>query len=63
MLWMYQRMMQGANPTAWPAYSCPTLPGASIAVLVPIVLLIFWIGLYPKPFLDRAGPSLDAVNP
>ncbi len=60
MLWMYQRMMQG--PTRQPAgVQLSDITRREIAVLVPIVLLIFWIGLYPKPFLDRAGPSLDAV--
>ncbi len=61
MLWMYQRMMQG--PTRQPAgVQLSDITRREIAVLVPIVLLIFWIGLYPKPFLDRAGPSLDAVT-
>jgi NADH-quinone oxidoreductase subunit M len=28
-----------------------------VLVLVPIVVLIFWIGLFPKPFLDRIEPT------
>jgi NADH-quinone oxidoreductase subunit M len=28
-------------------------------VFVPLVLLIFWMGVYPQPLLDRAQPSLD----
>jgi NADH-quinone oxidoreductase subunit M len=29
-----------------------------LAILVPVVVMIFWIGVYPKPFLDRVGPSV-----
>ncbi len=32
------------------------------AVLIPIVILIFWIGIYPKPLLEIAGPAVDALR-
>ena len=33
------------------------LSGREIAVMAPLVLMIFWIGLYPKPFLRRIEPT------
>jgi NADH-quinone oxidoreductase subunit M len=33
-----------------------------IAVLVPIAVMILWIGIYPKPFLDRTASSIDQVS-
>ncbi len=33
------------------------LSGREIVVMVPLVVMIFWIGLYPKPFLARIEPT------
>jgi len=65
MLWMYQRAMQG--PVREPVADGHTvhltdLNSREIAVLVPFVLLILWIGIYPKPFLDRTAASVTQVS-
>ena len=31
------------------------------ATFVPLLILAVWIGLYPKPFLDRLETSVDRV--
>jgi hypothetical protein len=30
-------------------------------VLVPLVIMIFWIGIYPKPFFRILEPSARAI--
>ena len=30
-------------------------------VVVPLVIMIFWMGVYPKPWLSRMEPSVTRV--
>jgi NADH-quinone oxidoreductase subunit M len=39
----------------------PDLTGRESLVLAPLVVLIFWMGLYPKPMLSRMEASVDAM--
>jgi NADH-quinone oxidoreductase subunit M len=39
----------------------PDLNGRELAILLPLALLILWLGVYPKPFLDRMEPSARRV--
>jgi len=32
-----------------------------IIILAPILVMIFWIGLYPKPFLNLIGPTVTQL--
>jgi NADH-quinone oxidoreductase subunit M len=57
MLWLYQRMMFG-DITHEANRQLTDLCGREIAVLVPIVLLMFWIGIYPGTFLRK----MDAAS-
>ena len=50
LLWLYQRVFWG-KVTKDENKDLPDLNARELATLVPLVVLCFWIGLYPKPFL------------
>jgi len=60
MLWMYQRMMFGELDKP-ENKKLLDLNLREKVVLVPIILCIFWIGIYPKAFLSRMEPSVESV--
>jgi NADH-quinone oxidoreductase subunit M len=60
MLWMYQRVMFG-EVTHEANTHLTDLTLREVVVLVPIVLVIVWIGLYPKPFVNRMEASTRAI--
>jgi NADH-quinone oxidoreductase subunit M len=60
MLWMFQRVMFGQlSNTA--NQSLLDLSQREIAVLVPIVIFIVWIGVYPTPFLKTSAASTTQI--
>ena len=60
MLWLYQRTMFGTvtNPKN---EHLADLNVREFATFAPLLVLAVWIGLYPKPFLDRLHTSVDRV--
>ena len=59
LLWAYQRMFHG--PIEGRAVGLADLGPREIGVMVPLILLMVGIGLYPKPIYDRVTPSVDAI--
>ncbi len=60
MLWLYQRTMFGTvnNPKN---EGLADLSLREFATFTPLLILAVWIGLYPKPFIDRLDTSVDRV--
>jgi len=60
MLWMFQRVMFGklTNPAN---HSLHDLSAREIAVLVPILVFIVWIGVYPSTFLRTSAASTKQI--
>jgi NADH-quinone oxidoreductase subunit M len=60
LLWAYQRVFHGeaARPEN---RTLPDLGGREVAMLAPVLALILFIGVYPKPFLDRIEPAAERV--
>ncbi len=57
LLWMVQRTMFG--PARERSFPLPDLSAREFAVLVPLAALVFFIGLFPGPFLDVMHTSVN----
>ncbi|MBI4083619.1 MAG: NADH-quinone oxidoreductase subunit M [Candidatus Lambdaproteobacteria bacterium] len=57
LLWMYQRVFFGVISNA-KNLTLRDLPLREVAVLVPLVVLILWGGIYPKTFLGKTEASV-----
>ena len=60
MLWMFQRVMFGEldNPKN---QVLEDLNLREIAIMVPLIVLIFVMGVYPNPFIEKMTPSVKKV--
>ncbi|MDY0270547.1 NADH-quinone oxidoreductase subunit M [Trichloromonas sp.] len=58
MLWMFQRVMFGelSNPAN---QKLKDLSAREVALMLPLLLFVFWIGLYPNTFFEKMNPAVD----
>jgi NADH-quinone oxidoreductase subunit M len=61
MLWMFQRVMFG-KITREENRNLKDLSLREFFVLLPIIIMIFVIGIYPDPFLKKMSVSVDQFN-
>ena len=59
LLWAYQRVFHG-EPEGDNA-TMPDMVWREKVVMLPLLALIVFIGVYPKPVLDRINPSVDRL--
>jgi NADH-quinone oxidoreductase subunit M len=61
LLWMLQRFLFGTvtNPKN---RSLTDLSWREIGLMIPLLLLMVYMGVYPKPFLNRSKDSIIAVQ-
>jgi NADH-quinone oxidoreductase subunit M len=59
LLRMYQRAMLGPDS----AYSetITDLTGAELGMFVPLIVLVFWLGLFPGTFLHLSEPTISSI--
>jgi len=60
LLWMYQRVMLGPVTVKEPA-KMVDVSRREQWLFIPLVALIFWIGIYPTPLLSRSDASVRAL--
>jgi NADH-quinone oxidoreductase subunit M len=60
MLYMFQKMFLGPaeNPKN---LELKDLNWREVVTLIPLLIFIFWIGLYPKPFFTLIAPAVDKL--
>ncbi len=59
LIWLFQRTTFGELAPA--NESLQDLSPRELAVMLPLIALVFWIGLYPKPFLALLDPPASEI--
>ncbi|MBL4805146.1 MAG: NADH-quinone oxidoreductase subunit M [Alphaproteobacteria bacterium] len=60
MLLLYRRVIFGPRVND-DALSMPDLNARELGLLVPLVLLIIWLGVFPGTVMDKISPSVDKL--
>jgi NADH-quinone oxidoreductase subunit M len=59
LLWSFQRVFTGVPEG--PNLTLPDINVRELCAVVPLLALSLFLGLYPKPVIDRVQPSVDAL--
>ena len=58
-IWIIQRIFHGEPREKW---DIPDLNIREMAVMISMMLVLLWLGLYPRPVLNTAKPALDILQ-
>ena len=61
MLWAYQQVFHGSRDEGADESTFRDVTTRERLVLVPLIVLIVFLGVYPKPVLDRIEPSVNQL--
>ncbi|TDN39959.1 NADH-quinone oxidoreductase subunit M [Hymenobacter sp. UV11] len=59
LLRMYQRVMLG--PDSAHSDTMTDLTGAELTMFIPLIALVFWLGLFPGTFLHLSEPTISSI--
>lgn len=59
LLRMYQRAMLGPDSSF--SDTITDLSGAELAMFAPLIVLVFWLGLFPGTFLHLSEPAISSI--
>lgn len=59
MLWTLQRVFLGTLPEKWK--NLPDINGRELFTLVPLAVIVIWLGIYPAPALDLMSSSINTL--
>ncbi len=58
-LWLIQRSFLGPNRSNW---KLPDLDVREAVIMVVMIIVIVWMGIYPQPMLNTAQPALQTLQ-
>jgi NADH-quinone oxidoreductase subunit M len=60
MLWLYRRLFFGPLEKA-DVRAMPDLTMREYAMFVPLIVLVFWLGVHPATFRDELAPTVEKI--
>jgi NADH-quinone oxidoreductase subunit M len=59
MLWTLQRVFLGTIPERWK--TLPDINGRELFTLVPLAIIVIFLGIYPSPMIDLMNASVNKL--
>jgi NADH-quinone oxidoreductase subunit M len=60
MLWVLQRVFLGTLPEKWKDLT--DMDGREMVMLVPLAVIVIFLGIYPSPILDLMNSSINLLS-